>query len=83
MYQLKTQTSIDIVLNPCSQVFSSPINKGKICRAQETFIRAYERLETCDVERPFGPWIRRVPTNVCLSHMRGQKPESRGDQRQN
>jgi RNA polymerase sigma-70 factor (ECF subfamily) len=43
---------------------------------QETFIRAYQRLETFDVERPFGPWIRRVANNVCLNHIQGQKPES-------
>ena len=44
--------------------------------AQETFIRAYTRLETFDAERPFGPWIRRVATNVCLNHIQKQKPES-------
>lgn len=28
--------------------------------AQEAFLRAYERLHTFDVERPVGPWVRRV-----------------------
>jgi RNA polymerase sigma-70 factor, ECF subfamily len=37
--------------------------------AQETFIRAHERLSTFDEERPFGPWIRRVAANVCLNHL--------------
>jgi RNA polymerase sigma-70 factor (ECF subfamily) len=36
---------------------------------QETFIRAYRRLETFDIERPFGPWIRRVATNLCLNYL--------------
>ena len=36
---------------------------------QETFIRAYRRLETFDIERPFGPWIRRVATNLCLNFL--------------
>jgi RNA polymerase sigma factor (sigma-70 family) len=37
--------------------------------AQETFIRAYERLGTFDLERPFLPWIRRVAANLCLNHL--------------
>jgi RNA polymerase sigma-70 factor (ECF subfamily) len=41
--------------------------------AQETFIRAHERLSTFDDERPFGPWIRRVAANVCLNHLSAQK----------
>lgn len=34
---------------------------------QETFLRAWERLHTFDVERPFLPWIRRVAANLCLN----------------
>ncbi|MFN8411064.1 MAG: sigma-70 family RNA polymerase sigma factor [Anaerolineales bacterium] len=41
--------------------------------AQETFIRAHSRLNTFDVERSFGPWIRRVAANVCLNHLESQK----------
>jgi len=41
--------------------------------AQETFIRAYSRLEGFDLERPFGPWIRRVAANVCLNHLETYK----------
>ena len=37
--------------------------------AQEAFIRAYSRLEQYDLERPFGPWIRRVAANLCLNHL--------------
>ncbi len=37
--------------------------------AQDSFIRAYQRLESYDVERPFGPWIRTVATNLCLNHL--------------
>lgn len=43
-------------------------------RAQDAFVRAYKRLETFDVERPFGPWIRRVATNVCLNHLNRAHP---------
>jgi RNA polymerase sigma-70 factor (ECF subfamily) len=43
---------------------------------QEAFIRAYQRLETFDVERAFGPWIRRVGTNLCYNHLqRRQQPQ--------
>ena len=40
---------------------------------QETFMRAYDRLHTFDLEREFGPWIRRVAANLCLSHLEAQK----------
>ena len=37
--------------------------------AQEAFIRAYQRFNLFDVQKPFGPWIRRVAVNVCLNQM--------------
>src|SRR5690349_2074698 len=37
--------------------------------AQEAFIRAYARLETFDLERPFAPWVRRVAANLCLNRL--------------
>jgi RNA polymerase sigma-70 factor (ECF subfamily) len=37
--------------------------------AQESFMRAYDRLDTFDLEREFGPWIRRVAANLCLNHL--------------
>src|SRR5689334_8270132 len=37
--------------------------------AQEAFIRAYARLETFDLERPFSPWMRRVAANLCLNRL--------------
>jgi RNA polymerase sigma-70 factor (ECF subfamily) len=41
--------------------------------AQETFIRAHARLNSFDLERAFGPWIRKVAANVCLNHLETQK----------
>ena len=41
--------------------------------AQESLIRAYNRLNTFDLEREFGPWIRRVAANLCLNHLESQK----------
>lgn len=43
---------------------------------QEAFIRAYQRLDTFDVERPFGPWVRRVAANLCLNHLERRRPLS-------
>ena len=37
--------------------------------AQEGFIRAYQRLDRFDADRPFGPWIRRVAANLCLNRL--------------
>lgn len=42
--------------------------------AQETFIRAFDRLDTFDLERPFGPWVRKVATNWCLNRLAAARP---------
>jgi len=42
--------------------------------AQEAFIRAYERLDTFDAERPFGPWMRRVAVNLGLNRLQSAGP---------
>jgi len=42
--------------------------------AQEAFIRAYERLANYDLDRPFGPWMRRVAANLCLNRLSIQHP---------
>lgn len=44
--------------------------------SQQAFIRAYQRLHTFDVERPFLPWIRRVAANVCFNAMERRRLES-------
>ncbi len=41
--------------------------------AQEAFLRAYQRIETYDVDRPFGPWMRRLAVNLCLNHLRKRR----------
>ena len=62
------------VFNVCYRMLGERMEAEDL--AQETFIRAYERLRTFDAKRPFGPWIRKVATNVCLNHIQKQKPES-------
>lgn len=41
--------------------------------AQETFMRVYDRLNTFDIEREFGPWVRRIAANLCLNHLELRK----------
>lgn len=43
-------------------------------QTQEAFIRGFERLESFDQERPFGPWIRRVAANLCYNELRANTP---------
>ena len=35
--------------------------------AQDAFLRGYRRLATFDADRPFGPWIRKVASNLSLN----------------
>jgi len=37
---------------------------------QETFLRAYTRLETFQLGRSFLAWIRRIAANLCIDHLR-------------
>lgn len=41
--------------------------------AQETFLKAYERLDQFDPARRFGPWLFRIGVNQTLDHMRRRK----------
>lgn len=41
---------------------------------QEALIRAYQRLDTFDVERPFRPWVQRVAANLCYNHLSKKRP---------
>jgi RNA polymerase sigma-70 factor (ECF subfamily) len=43
---------------------------------QEAFLRAYRRLELYDANRPFGPWIRKIATNICLNQLKWQTNKS-------
>ncbi len=40
---------------------------------QEAFIRAYNRLGTFDLDRPFGPWIRRIGNNLAINRLKANK----------
>ena len=36
-------------------------------------IVAWRRLDECDLERPFGPWLRGIASRLVLAHYRKQK----------
>ena len=37
---------------------------------QETFLRAFKALPTFDLNRPFGPWLYRIATNLSINWIR-------------
>lgn len=40
---------------------------------QESMVVAWRRLDECDLERPFGPWLRGIASRLVLAHYRQQK----------
>jgi RNA polymerase sigma-70 factor (ECF subfamily) len=44
---------------------------------QETFLRAYERLDQFDPSRRFGPWLFRIGVNLTLDYLRKRKRRGR------
>ena len=40
---------------------------------QETFLRAFERMESFDSTRPFGPWICRIAANLSIDLVRSPR----------
>jgi RNA polymerase sigma-70 factor (ECF subfamily) len=60
----------DSVFNVCFRLLGERHEAEDL--AQEAFVRAYQRLASFDVERPFGPWVRRVAANLCLNHLQGR-----------
>ena len=37
---------------------------------QETFVRAWQSLQTFDTSRPFGPWVCRIAANLAINQVR-------------
>ncbi len=40
---------------------------------QETMVVAWRRLDECDLERPFGPWLRGIASRLVLAYYRKSK----------
>lgn len=66
------------VFNVCYRILHNRSDAEDL--AQETFIRAFDKLHTFDLEREFGPWVRRVAANLCLNHIESQKPTAELDE---
>ncbi len=60
------------VYNVCYRLLGVPAEAEDM--AQEAFLRAYRRLNTYDAGRPFGPWMRRVAANLCLTELQRRRP---------
>jgi RNA polymerase sigma-70 factor (ECF subfamily) len=59
-----------IVFNVCYRLLGNYRDAEDL--TQNTFIRAYQRLKTYDPQRPFGPWIRKIATNLCFNFFHQQ-----------
>ncbi len=66
----RTQTA---VFNVCYRLLGERREAEDL--TQETYLHAWERLRTFDLERPFLPWIRRVAANMCLNHLSTHPPD--------
>lgn len=66
------------VFNVCYRLLHNRADAEDL--AQETFIRARDRLHTFDLEREFSPWIKRVAANLCLNHLESRKPTAALDE---
>lgn len=60
------------VYNVCYRLLGVPAEAEDM--AQEAFLRAYRRLDSYDAGRPFGPWMRRVAANLCLTELQRRRP---------
>ncbi len=60
------------VFNVCYRLLANAAEAED--QVQETFLRAYRKLALYDPSRPFGPWIRRVATNLCYNHLQKNRP---------
>ncbi len=42
---------------------------------QETMVVAWRRLDECDLDRPFGPWLRGIASRLVMAHYRMKKQQ--------
>jgi len=42
---------------------------------QETFVKAFRALHSFDTQRPLGPWLMRICTNVCVDIIRSRRTQ--------
>jgi len=61
------------VFNTCYRLLGNHRDAEDL--TQNTFIRVYRRLHTYDKQRPFGPWIRKIASNLCFNFLQQQTDE--------
>lgn len=59
------------VYNLCYRMLGSPTEAEDA--AQETFVRAYTRLDTYDASRKFASWILSIASHYCVDRLRRRK----------
>ncbi len=59
------------VFSVCYRMLGSPTAAEDA--AQETFIRAYQALDSYDQDRSFGTWILSIASNYCIDQIRKRK----------
>ncbi len=55
------------VFNVCYRILGERRDAEDL--AQDAFLRAYQKLDSFDVEREFGPWVRKIAANLCLNEL--------------
>jgi RNA polymerase sigma-70 factor (ECF subfamily) len=56
------------VFNVCYRVLGNRQDAEDL--TQEAFLRAYNKISSYDLSRPFGPWMRTLAANLCYNHLK-------------
>lgn len=70
-FGLLVQHYQDSVFSVCFRILRNPQDAEDL--AQEACIRTYEKLDLYDLDRPFGPWIRRTAANLSINALRQRR----------
>ena len=74
IYGVLVQRYQESVIGVCYRLMGNM--EGADDMAQEAFIRGYKRLHQYDKSRPFGPWIRKIAANLCISELKKRRIEA-------
>ncbi|HUR22988.1 MAG TPA: sigma-70 family RNA polymerase sigma factor [Acidimicrobiales bacterium] len=58
------------VRKACARRLYDPVEADEL--AQATFVRAFERIEQCQGDRHFGPWVQVIARSLCMDAFRAQ-----------
>jgi RNA polymerase sigma-70 factor (ECF subfamily) len=60
------------VFNVCCRILHNAADAEDL--AQDAFVRAYDKLATFDIDRDFGPWVRRIAANLSINALKRRQP---------